>query len=177
MRCALTGVAAFLFCVIVALIGVLGLAHRAKLDGIVGLYHPKKLTIRIRVIDTDERLPVSGARISFVLRDWMHLSDALESFDKVRVFEQQQLTDGGGYVEIVREIPARSTRNTSRNRELLFERCWLKGEAPGHPVVYLALEGCAGAVDRGYDDDTPLQVLMVMNKTPSAEVESTISPE
>ena len=38
----------------------LWVAHRGNLDGIVGLYHPKQLTIRIRVIDTDERSPVSG---------------------------------------------------------------------------------------------------------------------
>ena len=69
-----------------------------------------------------------------------------------------------------------STRITSRNRVLLFERCWLKGEAPERPVAYVALGSCEKAVDRGYDDDTPLEVLMVMNKIPVAEVESAIAP-
>lgn len=75
-----------------------------------------------------------------------------------------------GYAEIVGQFNAGATRNPGpmgRKKWYKLGGGWLKVTAPGRPETFVALNGHGFGTEREYEDDRPLEVLVVLNRAPA----------
>ena len=163
MKCILQGVGAFIACGLLAALFLPSI--RAG-----GSYTPKKLTVKVRVIDTNERCPIEGAQVTFFRGRERSLTDSQPRLDD---FAQNGLssavTDADGYAEVVGTFRAWASRRrswTGRDRWYRLGGGWLRVVVTGRPVAFVSLDGHNFGGERHYENNQPLEVIVVINTAP-----------
>lgn len=164
MKSFLQGVAGFVACGL--LVSLLWPNIRAG-----GSYHPKEVVIKVRVYDTDDHKPVDGAEVTFFRTS--RTTDLAEPDPSESEFAETAMTtsvtDQDGYADVVGTFNAWATRNPGfmdRKKWYKLGGGWLKVTAPGRPVAFVALNGHGFGTERDYENDQPLEVIVVHNRAP-----------
>jgi hypothetical protein len=159
MICVLKGVAAFLACALVVGLFLPSIEDRHS-------YHPKTLPVKVRVIDTDEHKPIEGAEVTFFRGRDTSLDDPEPQLDG-RQLLSSGITDASGYVEIMGTFRGSARRQgdlwNGLDPKYHLDQRWLKVKALDRPVSYIQID----RGERDYDDDRPLEVIVVLNKAPA----------
>ncbi|MCE9543955.1 MAG: hypothetical protein K8T25_00295 [Planctomycetia bacterium] len=134
-------------------------------------YTPKQLPVTVRVMDTDENRPVAGATVTF-------FRDRVTSLENVNLPESglavgnapSAVTDANGKATLTGTFSGMAKRQGDflRGRDRYYVLGgWLKVVAKGRPVAMVWLNGQNVASRRDYDNNEPLEVIVVMNKLPA----------
>ncbi len=162
MKCILKGVGAFIVC---------GLLVAMFLPSIRsgGSYKAKKLPVKVKVIDTDEHTAIKGAEVTFFRGRDASLDDAEPRMsDFAENSSPTGITDAHGRAEVVGVFRAWANRGANwtggRDRWYRLGGGWLKVVAAGRPVAFVSLDGHRFGGERDYENDEPLEVIVVMNR-------------
>jgi hypothetical protein len=162
MKCMLKGVGAFVAC------GLLVALILPSIRG-GGSYTPKNLSVKVKVIDTDEHKGVADAEVTFFRGRDVSLDDAEPHLDDfVENSLSVAVTDANGNAEVMGTFSAWASRTSNlmggHDRWYRLGGGWLKVVATGRPVAFVPLDGNKFGGERDYENNEPLEVIVVVNK-------------
>ncbi len=160
MKCFLKGAGAFVMCALpVALF--LPSIHAG------GAYRPKEVPVLVRVIDSSDS-PVNGAEVLFSQASTRGVSEAtVADIQNKSANVSSGITDENGQVTIRGRFRARDNRRGSpleRKKAWYFPSGeWVSVVTPDGRRAQVRLSNFGFSSEREYDNDIPLEVLVVIN--------------
>jgi hypothetical protein len=156
MKCYIRGFLAFALCAVVATL-FLPAVRKSRLSD------DKRLPVRVLVVDTDEEKPIEGAEVTFFRAPGIE-NVAAQIEQVARQGLSGAVTGANGEATLTGTFRGWVNRGGGA-RWYRVDDTWLKVTARGRPTAFVPLDHHFGG-ERDYENDAPLDVVVVLNKAP-----------